>query len=420
MKKWKKVLCSVIAGIMVAALPVQAAVVDQEVKAAIETNDIPPWPKASDLMAESGLLMEFSTGTVIYSKGGDQRISPTGITKLMTILLAVENSALTDQVTFADTCLAKADPESNLGLMAGETLTMEQCLKIMVLDKAYEVAAQVAENLGPSEAQFVAKMNERAKAIGCENTNFTNAGGISDPNQYTTARDMTKIFREGLKNKVFRKIIRTSKLTVGPTNLNGMERSLPTYHPIRSKHSSLFDPDCMGGLFSVSQDAGSSLATAVKKNGVIYISVVLNDVDINQAGVDTQYLMKYGYENFQKISVEGGSVVIPNGMSVADLQISERKSGDKVRQFYAVDNYRVGRGVKQAAVPAPEVRSDEQITEGQTEGTKQTPVEEAKENGLSDTARMLLGVMAVMVLILIILCILLAIKDHKERRYYED
>lgn len=420
MKKWKKVLCSVIAGIMVAALPVQAAVVDQEVKAAIETNDIPPWPKASDLMAESGLLMEFSTGTVIYSKGGDQRISPTGITKLMTILLAVENSALTDQVTFADTCLAKADSESNLGLMAGETLTMEQCLKIMVLDKAYEVAAQVAENLGPSEAQFVAKMNERAKAIGCENTNFTNAGGISDPNQYTTARDMTKIFREGLKNKTFRKIIRTSKLTVGPTNLNSMERSLPTYHPIRSKHSSLFDPDCMGGLFSVSQDAGSSLATAVKKNGVIYISVVLNDVDINKAGVDTQYLMKYGYENFQKISVEGGSVVIPNGMSVADLQISERKSGDKVRQFYAVDNYRVGRGVKQAAVPAPEVRSDEQITEGQTEGTKQTPVEEAKENGLSDTARMLLGVMAVMVLILIILCILLAIKDHKERRYYED
>ena len=420
MKKWKKVLCSVIAGIMVAALPVQAAVVDQEVKAAIETNDIPPWPKASDLMAESGLLMEFSTGTVIYSKGGDQRISPTGITKLMTILLAVENSALTDQVTFADTCLAKADSESNLGLMAGETLTMEQCLKIMVLDKAYEVAAQVAENLGPSEAQFVAKMNERAKAIGCENTNFTNAGGISDPNQYTTARDMTKIFREGLKNKTFRKIIRTSKLTVGPTNLNSMERSLPTYHPIRSKHSSLFDPDCMGGLFSVSQDAGSSLATAVKKNGVIYISVVLNDVDINQAGVDTQYLMKYGYENFQKISVEGGSVVIPNGMSEADLQISERKSGHKERQFYAGDNYRVGRGVKQAAVPAPEVRSDEQITEGQTEGTKQTPVEEAKENGLSDTARMLLGVMAVMVLILIILCILLAIKDHKERRYYED
>lgn len=143
-------------------------------------------------------------------------------------------------------------------------------------------------------------------------------------------------------------------------------------------------------------------------------------MDINQAGVDTQYLMKYGYENFQKILVNGGSVVIPNGMSVADLQISEQKSGDKVRQFYAVDNYRVGRGVKQEAVPAPEGRSDEQITEEQTDGMRQTPVEEAKENGLSDTARILLGVMAVMVIILIILCILLAIKDHKERRYYED
>ena len=186
MRNWKKILCLVMAGVMMAALPVQAAVIDEEVKAAIETNDIPPWPKASDLAAERGLLMEYSTGTVIYSKGSDQRISPLGLTKLMTILIAVENSAFTDQVTFTDACLAKASPQGNLGLMAGETLTMEQCLKIMVLDNGYEVASQVAENLGPTEAQFVAKMNEKARAMGCENTNFTNANGMEDPNQYTT------------------------------------------------------------------------------------------------------------------------------------------------------------------------------------------------------------------------------------------
>lgn len=419
MRNWKKILCLVMAGMMMAALPVQAAVIDQKVKAAIETNDIPPWPKASDLAAESGLLMEYSTGTVIYSKGSDQRISPLGLTKLMTILIAVENSAFTDQVTFTDACLAKASPQGNLGLMAGETLTMEQCLKIMVLDNGYEVASQVAENLGPTEAQFVAKMNEKARAMGCENTNFTNANGMEDPNQYTTAKDMAKIFREGMKNKLFRQVIRTPKLTVGPTNMNGMERTLSTYHPIRSKHSSIFDQDCMGGMFGTSQEGKSSLATAVKKNGVIYLSVILNDVDINQAGVDTQYLMKYGYENFQRVPVEGGNVVIPNGMSVADLRVTEKKAGDRVRQIYFVDEYRVGRGEKAAAVTEmPAAQAEGEGAEVQTQ--RQTPVEEARENGLSDTARFLLGIMAVMVLILIVLCILLAIKDHKESRYYED
>lgn len=420
MKKWKKVLCSVMAGIMVAVLPVQAAVVDQEVKAHIETNNIPPWPKASDIMAESGLLMEYSTGTVIFDKGGDQRFSPRSLTRLMTILIAVENSNLTDQVTFTDMSLAKADPGNNLGLLSGETLTMEQCLKILTVDSLYEVAAQVAETVGPTEAQFVAKMNEKAKAIGCENTNFTNASGLEDVNQYTTAKDMAKIFREGLKNKTFRKMIRTSKITIGPTNLNGTNRTLTTCHPIRSKHSSIFDPDCMGGVNDRIEDTDCILAAAVRKNGAIYISIVMKDVDINQAGVDSQYILKYGYENFQKIPVEGGNVVIPNGMSVADLRITERKSGNKIRQIYTLSDYRVGRGVKQEEAAVPTEQPTEELTEGQTEGAIQTPVEEARENGLSNTAKFLLVVMAGMVVILIILCILLAIKDYKEKKYYED
>lgn len=424
MKKWKKILCGVLAGVMAVIMPVEAAAVDLEAKYNIETNNVPPWPKASDIMADTGVLMEYSTGTLLFDKGADEKRYPASITKLMTLLVAAENGNLADQVTFTETGIRDISPDSgNLGMQLGEILTLEQCLYGMIIYSANEVATQVAEHVGGTEAKFIEMMNAKAKEIGCKNTNFTNANGLPDPNQYTTARDMALIFRAGLKNKIFRKVVKTRKVTIPPTNMNSQERLIGTHHPLLSKYSSIFDPDCIGGKSGMTNDAGHTLVTGMRKNGMTLIAVVMRDVDINQAGVDSQNLFKYGYENFQKLDVEGGSVVVPNGTTLQDLKIREKPLGEKTRQVYSLADYYVGKGaiqkVETSVEENPEGTEGGEAVEAEEEEKPKSPVDEVKESGLaglSSTAKILLVVMAVMAFILFILCIMLAVKDFKSSR----
>lgn len=414
MKKWKTILCGVIAVMMAAALPVQAAAVDLEAKYVIETNNIPPWPKAQDVMADTAVLMEAGTGTILYDKGANEKRYPASITKIMTLLVAAENGNFDDQVTFTETGVRDVTPDSgNIGMQLGETMSLRDCVNAMIIYSANEVSAQIAEYVGGTEAHFIEMMNAKAKELGCKNTNFTNASGLPDTNQYTTARDMALIYRAGLKNAEFRKVMRTRAYAIEPTNLNPERRVLTTHHPLLSELSSLYDPDCIGGKSGMTNDAGNTLVTGMKKDGVILIAVVLRDVDINQAGVDTKTLFDYGYGLFQRLSVEGGAVVIPKTMTLAELTVKEKEAGTKVRQNYYVADHSVGRGSKTLATPTPEAVQEPEAQVSETDNV-QGVREELQEEGLSDTAKFLLAVMAGMFVLLIILCIILAVKEHKK------
>ena len=426
MKKWKRIIAGITAGVMLACTQVSAGV-DLNAKYAITTNELENWPAGPELMADTGVLMDADTGVVLYDKGAHELRYPASITKLMTLLVAVEHADLNETVTFTETGIRDIAPDSgNIGMQLGETMSMEDCLYAMILYSANEVSAQIAEYVGGTEQAFIDMMNERAAKIGCENTHFMNASGLPDENQYTTAYDMALIFREGLKNKTFRKIINTRSYVVKATNKNSQDRPFQTHHPLFSELSGIFYPSCIGGKSGMTNDAGHTLVTGAEENGVTYITVVMRDVDINQAGVDSKALFDYGYQNFHKEEVEGGSVLLPSGVNTDSLTKQEETVGGVLRQGYYLSGHLVGTGSvpeptpESVATPTPaQTEQEAPVQEQETvqEHTEDTTVDsEREETGLSKTARVLLAVMACMVILLIILCILLGVKNRRRGR----
>lgn len=130
----------------------------------------------------------------------DQQLFPGSTVKIMTTLLALENSQLTDQVTMTATGVSGVtDGGANISANLDEVFTMEQCLYAIMLVSANDIALQVAEHLGGSVEGFVQMMNQRAAELGCTNTVFTNPTGLSDENQHTTAHDMALIMQAAIK-----------------------------------------------------------------------------------------------------------------------------------------------------------------------------------------------------------------------------
>lgn len=157
----------------------------------------------------------------------DQQLFPGSTVKIMTTLLALENSQLTDQVTMTATGVSGVtDGGANISANLDEVFTMEQCLYAIMLVSANDIALQVAEHLAGSVEGFVQMMNQRAAELGCTNTVFTNPTGLSDENQHTTAHDMALIMQAAMENETFRTIAGALSYTISPTNISGGERVL--------------------------------------------------------------------------------------------------------------------------------------------------------------------------------------------------
>lgn len=160
----------------------------------VTTNGIQGWPQASDISSTAAIVMETSTNTVLYSKNADQALYPASAVKVMTCLMALENSSLDDQVTMTATGVSGVtDGGANISAQLDEVFTMEQCLYAIMVASANDIALQVAEHISGSVEDFVAAMNTRAQELGCTNTVFTNPTGLPDENQHTTAHDMALI-----------------------------------------------------------------------------------------------------------------------------------------------------------------------------------------------------------------------------------
>ena len=173
MKKWKYLLKVVMAVGVIAMTAVQIctaaegtaqATVSEVTPVSISTNEISGWPAGPEITSETGVLMDADSGTLLYSKGGDEIRYPASITKIMTLLLAVENCSLKEDVVFTETGTRDISWDSgNIGMQVGEVMSMRACLYALVIRSANEVAAQIAEHVGGTEQHFVDMMNERAR-----------------------------------------------------------------------------------------------------------------------------------------------------------------------------------------------------------------------------------------------------------------
>lgn len=268
------------------------------------------WPSSVDTACNAAIVMEAETGAILYDKNIDTQFYPASITKVLTALLAIENSNLNDVVTFSSDAVFKNEGNSShIGRDLDEQMTMEQCLYGMMLESANECAYAIAEHVGGGDVnKFIDMMNEKAKELGCTNTHFTNPNGLPDPNHYTSARDMALISKAAYENKIFDKITGTKTYTIPPTNKHAEPTLLNNHHAMLNFYQTnkyLYDP-CVGGKTGYTVDAGATLVTYAKKDGMTLISVVLNGQTENYY-TDTINILNYCFDNFTAYDLSSGS-----------------------------------------------------------------------------------------------------------------
>ena len=162
----------------------------------VQSNEIPNWPAGPVVSAESAILMEAETGTILYAKNIHMREFPASTTKILTTLIASERCSLDEVVTFSHDAVFDNPPgSSGIAMDVGQTLTMEQCLNAILIRSANEVSFAVAEHITDTTdwSVFADIMNRRAEELGCLNSHFTNPNGLPDEEHYTTAYDLAKI-----------------------------------------------------------------------------------------------------------------------------------------------------------------------------------------------------------------------------------
>lgn len=262
-------------------------------------EDKAEWPDGPGVNAESAVVMDSATGLVLYEKNMDKVHYPASITKIMTSLLAIENCNLGEIVTFSKKAIYDVDLESSrIGIDVGEQLTMQQCLYAILLSSDNQAAYAVAEHVSGTVKDFAVLMNQKAKELGCTNTNFVNPNGLHDDNHYTTCHDMALITQAAMKNETFRKIFGSRTYTIPPTNIQSESRPLANHHDFVLRQGYHYD-DCIGGKTGYTSKARYTLVSVAKRNDLELICVVMRDDSNEHQYTDTQKLFDYAYDNFQ-------------------------------------------------------------------------------------------------------------------------
>jgi D-alanyl-D-alanine carboxypeptidase len=245
------------------------------------------------ILSEGAVLMDASTGAILYGKNAETKYYPASITKLMTALLVAEKSNLSDTVTFSKTATTNLESGAvTLGLVEGDKLTVEQSLYGLMLKSANEVANGLAEHVSGSISAFSALMNARAKELGCTNTNFVNPNGLNNSGHYTTPHDMALIARAAFQNDKVRKVTSTLSYQI-PATKNAAARTVTMGHKMINSSDSRYYPGVIGGKTGYTSLAGNTLVTCAEKNGVRLVVVVMKSKSTHYS--DTKSLLDYGF-----------------------------------------------------------------------------------------------------------------------------
>ena len=310
----------------------------------IATNDIPGWPEGPQISSASAVVLSDYNNTVLYGKDMDAISYPGTTVKVMTMLLALENSKLEDEVTMTATGVSGVtDGGVSISAQMDETFTMEQCLYAIMLKSANDIALQVAEHVGGSLEEFVNMMNARAEELGCTNTIFTNPTGLPDENQHTTAHDMALIMKAAMENEDFRKIASAQSYTIPATNMSGGERALTNAFPMTMTLDPAYYSSCLGGKKGFTTASGETLMCAAQRNGMTLYCVILQGT-VDVTSLEAGQILDYGFDNFHTIDfarddfdiVEGGTVFCPITAVSDDFTIEDTDTADgKISRVYS-------------------------------------------------------------------------------------
>ena len=327
-----------------------SAAVDLSASFAVESDSWENWPAGPQIQGDTAVVLEPNTGTILYSKGMDAPRFPASITKIMTTLIALENCDLNGQVTMTETGMADAfDGSSNCHPQLGEVFTVEQCLQMIMIKSANDVATQMAEYTAGSVDAFAELMNQKAAELGCRNTHFCNASGLENDNHYTSAYDMALIMRAALQKDKFREIIGMQGVTIPATNLSG-ERYYETHVQMMVPTNPYYYEGCVGGKTGYTDISKSTLVVCAQRNGMTLIGVVMGGQDSNLICDDMADILDYGFDNFYQADVSngssllgGGTAILPNYLSTDSLSATSALGEDgNAYVFYSLGGQAVG------------------------------------------------------------------------------
>ena len=323
----KKRLLAVILCLCLAAFPLPCMAEDGEQPDVALTNLVEGWPQMDEIQEATGFVVDVDSGGILYSLNRDAIRYPASITKILTALLVLENCDLTDKVvmTYTGTQMVISG-STNAQTVEGEEFTVEQCLYMLLLKSANDIANQLAEYAGGTMEHFVEMMNERAEELGCRNTHLTNPSGMPDTEHYTTAVDLALIMEECIKNETFLKIAATEAVTIPPTNKTSESRTYTNHNALVVTGSDYYYAPCIAGKTGYTDSAWRTYISAARKDGRTLICVLLRGPDKSDF-VDAAKLFEYGFNEFERVEVPGGYVTLPRGKTLDDVTV-ETASGE--------------------------------------------------------------------------------------------
>lgn len=256
-----------------------------------------------DITAPSAILMEKETGEVLYEKDAHSRGFPASVTKVMTMLLIVEDLEA-GKIHLEDTVTASARAASFGGscvyLEEGEQMSVSDMLKCIAVVSANDCAVAMAEHLSGTEQVFVERMNKRAQELGLENTHFTNCTGLFDDGEhYTTAYDVAVMSRELVKHDVIKEYttIWMDSIRNGEFELSNTNKLVYWY------------PGCTGLKTGYTSTAMYCLSATAERDGVEYIAVIMHAGSINDRNNDAKALLNYAFANYTLCSLRSGEAL---------------------------------------------------------------------------------------------------------------
>lgn len=284
------------------------------------------------------LLMEASTGKVIYEKNGYEKAYPASTTKIMTAILTLEHCNLTDVATASyEAVYSVPVGYSNANIQVGEELTINQLLNVLLINSANEAANVLAEHIAGSIDSFATMMNAKAEEIGCLNTHFVNPNGVHNENHYSTAYDLALMGRYAMKNDIFREFVNTKFYTLPATNKYlTNDRVFGTTNELLKKDTrdsvdNYYYEYCTGIKTGYTNAAKSCIVASAKKDDIEYIVVILGagttDNGLSARYLDCKTLFNYAFENYtvKKLNDEQAdlkTINIPNGtLSTKHLKV---------------------------------------------------------------------------------------------------
>ena len=278
--------------------------------------------------AQSAILIENSTGKIIYEKNMHEKRSPASMTKIMTLLLTME--ALEKEIITYDTIVTVSKNASDMGgtqifLEYGSNVDVLTLIKGIAIASANDAAVAIAEKIGGTKENFVNMMNDKAKLLGCKNTNFKNPHGLDEEGHYTTAYDLSLISRELLKYKEVLKFSSTYEdyITVSGEN-----------HWLVNTNKLVRFYEGIDGLKTGYTDKAKYCLTAtMKKNDMRLISIVMKEETKEKRNEDTISMMEYGFSQY------GITNILNTEEIIGQINISNSKN--KIINYYLKEDVNI-------------------------------------------------------------------------------